>query len=97
MASKPLIGVTADYRSARKETPAFSFLGAGYYDALTKAGAVPVVIPPLRDEEDLGRVLDTLDGVVLCGGADLDPRNDGFMLHPRSASWIAAARSSTAC
>ncbi len=35
MASKPLIGVTADYLSARKETPAFSFLSAGYYDALT--------------------------------------------------------------
>jgi len=82
MASKPLIGVTADYRSARKDTPAFSFLSAGYFDALTKTGAVPVVIPPLRDEEDLNRVLDTLDGVVLCGGADLDPRNDGFMLHP---------------
>ncbi len=43
---------------------------------------MPVVIPPLREEEDLSRVLDTLDGVVLCGGADLDPRNDGFMLHP---------------
>ena len=82
MVSKPLIGVTADYRSARNDSPAFFFLGAGYFDALTKTGAVPVIIPPLRDEEDLSRVLDTLDGVVLCGGADLDPRNDGFMLHP---------------
>lgn len=82
MASKSLIGVTADYRSAHKDAPAFSFLSAGYYDALTKTGAVPVIIPPLRDEEDLSRVLDALDGVVLCGGADLDPRNDGFMLHP---------------
>ena len=27
-------------------------------------------------------MLDVLDGVVLVGGADLDPRNDGFMLHP---------------
>src|SRR5208283_1897661 len=82
MASKPLIGVTADYRSARKDTPAFSFISAGYYDALTKTGAVPVVIPPLREEEDLSQLLDVLDGAVLCGGADLDPRNDGFMLHP---------------
>ena len=33
-------------------------------------------------EDDLYRVLDILDGFVLCGGADLDPRMDGFMLHP---------------
>ena len=80
--SKPLIGVNADYRAARKDSPAFSYLCAGYYDALVKAGAVPVVIPPLEDEADVSRVLDALDGVVLVGGADLDPRIDGFMLHP---------------
>ncbi len=82
MDCKPLIGVNADFRSARKDSPAVSFLSAGYYDSLTKAGAVPVVIPPLKDEEDLNRVLDALDGVVLCGGADLDPEYDGFMRHP---------------
>ena len=82
MASKPLIGVNADHRSPRKDTPAFSYLSAGYYDSILKAGGVPVVIPPLLSEEDLGRVLDVLDGVVLGGGADLDPRFDGFMLHP---------------
>ncbi len=79
---KPKIGVTADYRGARKDAPAFSFLCAGYYDALVKSGAVPLVIPPLADEADIGEVLDVLDGVVLVGGADLDPRIDGFMLHP---------------
>ena len=55
---------------------------AGYYDALIKIGAVPLVIPPLTDVNDLSRVLDLLDGVVLVGAAgDLDPRRDGFMLH----------------
>jgi putative glutamine amidotransferase len=82
MARKPLIGVNADYRSARKETPAFSYLCAGYFDSITKAGGVPVIIPPLKEESDIGRVLEALDGVVLTGGADLDPRNDGYMLHP---------------
>jgi putative glutamine amidotransferase len=79
---KPLIGINADYRSARKDIPAFSYLSAGYCDSITKAGGIPVVIPPIKDEDDLHRVLDLLDGIVLCGGADLDPRNDGFMLHP---------------
>ena len=81
-AAKPLIGVNADFRAARKDAPAFSYLAAGYYDALVKVGAVPVIIPPLADPEDLERVLNVLDGVVLVGGADLDPRRDGYMLHP---------------
>jgi putative glutamine amidotransferase len=82
LAPKPLIGVNADYRSARKGISAFSYLRAGHYDSITRAGGIPVTIPPLKDEDDLRRVLALLDGVVLCGGADLDPRNDGFMLHP---------------
>jgi putative glutamine amidotransferase len=81
MGSKPLIGVNAEYRAAKKDSPAFSYLCAGYYDCLIKSGAVPLVIPPLTDEADLSRVLDLLDGMVLVGGADLDPRRDGFMLH----------------
>ncbi len=82
MNAKPMIGVNADYRSARKDVPAFTYVAAGYYEALERAGAVPVVIPPLSDAGDLDRVLGLLDGVVMIGGADLDPRHDGFMLHP---------------
>jgi putative glutamine amidotransferase len=81
MAVKPLIGINADYRSSRKDQPAFSYLCAGYFDAIIKAGGIPVVVPPLTDLQDLERVLDALDGFVLVGGGDLDPRRDGFMLH----------------
>ena len=82
MTAKPLIGVNVDYRSARKDSPAYCFLHAGYYDALLKAGAVPLLIPPLSDEDDMRRVLDLLGGLLLIGGADLDCRRDGYMLHP---------------
>ena len=82
MAKKPLIGLNADFRSARKDSPAFSFLCSGYYDSLSQMGGVPVVIPPLRSEDDIQQVLDALDGVVMIGGFDLDPRRDGYMLHP---------------
>ena len=81
MSAKPLIGVNADYRPARKDAPAFSYLCAGYYESLAQVGAVPVIIPPLEDQADVNRVLDVLDGVVMIGGADLDPRRDGFMRH----------------
>ncbi|MBX3414478.1 MAG: gamma-glutamyl-gamma-aminobutyrate hydrolase family protein [Pirellulales bacterium] len=82
MKRKPLIGLNADYRSAKKDSPAFSFVQAGYYDSIARAGGVPVVLPPLEEEEDLSQVLDAVDGFVLVGGADLDPRHDGFMVHP---------------
>ena len=38
MESKPLIGLNADFRSARKDSPAFSYICAGYYDSVAKAG-----------------------------------------------------------
>jgi putative glutamine amidotransferase len=82
MRSKPLIGLNADYRGARKDSPALSYVSAGYYDSIERAGAIPLVLPPIGNDEDLDRVLEMLDGVVLIGGADLDPQRDGYMLHP---------------
>jgi putative glutamine amidotransferase len=82
MHTKPLIGLNADFRAAKKDAPAFTYLAAGYYDCIRRAGGVPVILPPLEDEAEVGSVLDMLQGFVLVGGQDLDPRNDGFMLHP---------------
>jgi putative glutamine amidotransferase len=82
MAKKPLIGLNADFRAAKKDAPAFSYVTAGYYDAIVEVGGIPIILPPLANEKDLGRVLDVLSGIVLVGGADLDPRRDGYMLHP---------------
>jgi putative glutamine amidotransferase len=82
MQKKPLIGLNADYRGSKKDSPAFTFLAAGYHDAIAAAGGIPVIMPPVVEEDDLEQILDRLDGVVMVGGADLDPRRDGFMLHP---------------
>lgn len=82
MRCKPLIGLNSDFRSARNDSPAFSYVFSAYYDAIIKAGGIPVVVPPQDNEDDLNQVLDQLDGFVLVGGGDLDPRRDGFMLHP---------------
>ena len=82
MADKPLIGVNVDYRSSRKDSPAYCFLHAGYCNSLIKSGAVPLLIPPLDDEADICRVIGHLDGMLFIGGGDLDCRNDGYMLHP---------------
>ncbi len=89
--SKPVIGLNADYRATAGETPAFSYVGAAYYDSILKAGGIPLIIPPLTESDDIEQVLDQVDGVMLVGGADLNPENDGWMMHP-TVKPIAARR-----
>jgi len=80
--TKPVIGVNADFRSAKGDTPAYTYVSADYYDAILKVGGIPVILPPYQSEEEIEQILDILDGIVFVGGADLDPRRDGWMLHP---------------
>ena len=82
MLDKPLIGLNADFRTAQGNQPSFSVVTAGYFDCITRSGGIPVVVPPLSSEEDISSLLERLDGLVMIGGADLDPRRDGFMRHP---------------
>lgn len=82
MPRKPIIGINADYRQAQGNQPSFSVVTAGYYDSIAKAGGIPVIIPPTTSEDDAAQLLEMLDGIVMVGGADLDPRRDGFMVHP---------------
>ena len=79
---KPLIGINAEYLLNSRNKSTYSYVPAGYYDSLMKTGAVPVIIPPYAGESDIEQMLDALDGVVMIGGADLDPQRDGYMLHP---------------
>jgi putative glutamine amidotransferase len=82
MQGKPLIGLNADFRSAKKDAPALSYVAAGYYDSILAVGGIPVIVPPMVEEDDLAAILDQLQGFVMVGGADLDPRRDGWMMHP---------------
>lgn len=82
MQTKPRIGINVDFRAAKGDAPAYVFVGAGYFDCIAAAGGIPVLIPPLLEEEDLAVALEPLHGFLLTGGADLDPRRDGYMLHP---------------
>jgi len=82
MHCKPLIGLNTDFRADSNDCPAYAFLASGYFDCIKEAGGLPVLVPHYEDEADLNCVLDTLQGFVMVGGQDLDPRRDGFMLHP---------------
>ena len=82
MSCRPIIGLNADYRATSGQTPAFLYQAAGYYKAVQAAGGIPMILPPTSDVEAIHGALDVFHGFILIGGADLDPRNDGFMLHP---------------
>ena len=76
---RTLLGVTmgAD-RAANARVPRYR-LNLAYINALIQAGAQPVAIPPGADATPL---LDQLDGLVLTGGADVDPAFYGQAPHP---------------
>jgi gamma-glutamyl-gamma-aminobutyrate hydrolase PuuD len=59
-------------------------LPRGYTDALERAGAQPVVLPPtgLDDDGDAIDVIAPFAGLVLTGGADVDPARYGQEPHP---------------
>jgi putative glutamine amidotransferase len=79
--SKPVIALNSDFRSATDQRPGYSYLASGYYDAILEVGGIPLILPPLTDQADVRQILSQVDGVMLIGGADLDPRRDGWMLH----------------
>jgi putative glutamine amidotransferase len=56
---------------------------AAYLEALERAGADPVIVPPVRlDETEAGERLSRFDGLVLTGGGDIDPALYGQEAQP---------------
>ena len=65
---KPVIGITGNYGDLTCK------LAEGYYKSVLKAGGVPVIIPPLADTDAIINTLESIDGLILSGGGDYDPR-----------------------
>ncbi len=82
MTHRPLIGINMDFRASVKSRVLHSLMPTGYYDCLLNAKALPIMIPPVTREADLLPILEKLDGVVLTGGDDLEPRRMGLPFHP---------------
>lgn len=74
---KPVIGLTGNF--AEGETR----LVERYYKGIVEAGGVPVVIPPLVDKDVIINTLDSLDGLMLTGGGDINPLWAGEEPSPR--------------
>ena len=84
MSMRPVIGITTYAQEASWgvwRLPA-ALIPLDYVDAVERAGGRPVLIPP--SENGVAETLDTLDGVVFSGGADVDPSLYGAEPHPET-------------
>lgn len=86
----PLIGLTtSEVRGAKefKPTPEGDpprkdlALGFKYFEAVERAGGIPVILPPLGPAS-VDPLLANLSGICMAGGPDIDPRTYGGPDHP---------------
>jgi putative glutamine amidotransferase len=85
---RPLIGVCAAVERSTfgvwTDEPA-TLLPLSYSRAIHGAGGMMAMLPPdRRAEEEPGELLDRIDALVLGGGADIDPENQGVEAHPET-------------
>ena len=65
--TKPIIAITSNFGDKGSE------LAKGYYQSVLTSGGSPIIIPPYIDTAALESMLDTIDGIILSGGADVNP------------------------
>ncbi|HEX9865620.1 MAG TPA: gamma-glutamyl-gamma-aminobutyrate hydrolase family protein [Acidimicrobiia bacterium] len=72
---RPLVGITAWRR--RLDTfygpDTLQTLSVHYTDAIVAAGMTPLIFPSSLEPAEAGRLVSTVDGVLLSGGSDVDP------------------------
>ena len=67
---KPLIGVTPLFDDRMNSY----WMIPGYMKGIMKAGGVPVILPLTNDGDSIDEMMSRLDGVLITGGPDVDPR-----------------------
>lgn len=73
---KPFIGITCNYmisETGMSLGQERDYVTKETIDAVVEAGGVPILIPILNSEEDLLKIMDSMDGIILSGGYDVNP------------------------
>jgi putative glutamine amidotransferase len=74
---RPYIGISCGTFRDRDWCPPANFLRKNYTDAIVAAGGVPFIIPVIDDLDVLRALYDRVDGILISGGGDIDPRKYG--------------------
>jgi len=77
---KPVIGITMSYTVSESGLGSVR-LTIPTVDAVTEVGGVPVLLPPIKSEEDVERFFDIVDGFIFTGGSDINPATYGQEKH----------------
>ena len=64
---KPIIGITTNFWNGE------ATMAKAYYQQVADAGGTPVLIPPVNDKDIIVSTLSGIDGLLLSGGADINP------------------------
>ncbi|MBJ7345355.1 MAG: gamma-glutamyl-gamma-aminobutyrate hydrolase family protein, partial [Gemmataceae bacterium] len=80
--NRPIVGINMDLHYPQKNKQGQLRLASGYCDRILEAGGLPIVMPAFTKDADLDAFLAMVDGMVMTGGADMDPRRNNQSMHP---------------
>ena len=89
--TRPVIGICTALERARWSVwdQQAVLLPRNYVEAVQRAGALALLLPPdPRLVEDPGEALALIDGLLLAGGADIDPSAYGQQAHAETAGSV---------
>src|SRR5438445_4761521 len=88
---RPIIGMCAALERARWSAwdQSAVLLPHNYVVAVQRAGGLAVMLPPDPQlVDDPGQLLDLIDGLMLAGGADIDPSSYAGEPHPETVDTV---------